>query len=555
MSKTKNSKKSKVQQHAKPNLKDIELREHKSIKVDEKANIEVETLNIEEKKHFEFKNLVEKKPKLGHIAFEKSHEKKSVWGRINMDFIKNINKEAILKNKKACASIAAAAVLVVTAGVFGKVAYDKHQLATRAYDIVVDGKNIGCVRDKAEVDAVLKKVKTQVSAEFGIEAAIGQKIDYIETHVDDSQVLNSEKLEKKLRDQIDVKVWAYGIEVNGKVVGYAKTEAMAWQSIEDIEKPYKAEMAKENTSIKKVELVENVQIVKEKVNLREVLDYDKLVSTLKTGSVEEKKHTIVEGESYWAIANKYKITVDQLIQANPGKNPELVQIGDELNLAIPKPYLSVATYEERKVTEKIPYEVKYNDISTMFKDEKVVLTKGQAGERKIVADIKKVNGIEVEKIIKEEQVLKSPVAEVVKRGTKAVPPERGTGRFLMPTNGQLASRYGWRTLRGSRDFHQGIDLSARIGTPVKAADGGVVTFAGWKNGYGYLVEITHGKGYKTRYAHNSKIYVKKGDKVYQGKVISAVGNTGRSTGPHLHFEVWKNGATQNPSSYINKSYK
>ncbi len=96
-----------------------------------------------------------------------------------------------------------------------------------------------------------------------------------------------------------------------------------------------------------------------------------------------------------------------------------------------------------------------------------------------------------------------------------------------------------------------LDIANRLGTPVVASDGGRVVFAGWDNtGYGYSVVIDHGNGYRTRYAHFSYYYVNYGDYVNQGAVIGKVGSTGRSTGPHLHFEVLKNGWRVNPWNYL-----
>ena len=118
----------------------------------------------------------------------------------------------------------------------------------------------------------------------------------------------------------------------------------------------------------------------------------------------------------------------------------------------------------------------------------------------------------------------------------------------MPTRGSISSRYGSRWGR----MHWGLDIACRTGTPIKAADGGTVKSAGYNGAYGYMIEVNHGNGYVTRYAHCSKIYVKSGDKVYKGQTIGAVGSTGRSTGPHLHFEVLKNGVHQNPAKYLGR---
>jgi murein DD-endopeptidase MepM/ murein hydrolase activator NlpD len=123
---------------------------------------------------------------------------------------------------------------------------------------------------------------------------------------------------------------------------------------------------------------------------------------------------------------------------------------------------------------------------------------------------------------------------------------------IWPTQGRISSRYGYRKspFTGRREFHEGIDIAASTGTPVRATGTGVVTFAGWHSGYGQTVMIDHGYGFKTRYAHNSKLVVKKGMRVEKGDVIAYVGSTGRSTGPHLHYEVHLNGKTQNPANYL-----
>ncbi|MFZ9768533.1 MAG: peptidoglycan DD-metalloendopeptidase family protein [Vulcanococcus sp.] len=106
--------------------------------------------------------------------------------------------------------------------------------------------------------------------------------------------------------------------------------------------------------------------------------------------------------------------------------------------------------------------------------------------------------------------------------------------WIWPTKGIFTSGYGWRWGR----MHRGIDVANNIGTPILAARSGQVVSAGWDGGgYGYLVEIRHGDGTLTRYAHNSRILVRPGELVGQGKVISLMGSTGRSTGPHLHFEI------------------
>lgn len=118
--------------------------------------------------------------------------------------------------------------------------------------------------------------------------------------------------------------------------------------------------------------------------------------------------------------------------------------------------------------------------------------------------------------------------------------------------GWLSSRFGWRTdpLTGKKEFHSGIDFAGRSGTKIGATASGIVIWSARVNGYGNVVEIDHGNGYITRYAHNKKNLVEVGQRVERGDVIALMGSTGRSTGTHLHFEVLKNGKYINPKKFI-----
>ena len=120
--------------------------------------------------------------------------------------------------------------------------------------------------------------------------------------------------------------------------------------------------------------------------------------------------------------------------------------------------------------------------------------------------------------------------------------------------GWLSSKYGKRNdpFTGKQDFHKGLDFAGKKGSEVVTVGDGVVSWAGKRSGYGNLIEINHGNGYSTRYGHNQSHLVKAGDKVKKGQQIALMGSTGRSTGPHVHFEVLQNGKTVNPSKYIGK---
>lgn len=118
--------------------------------------------------------------------------------------------------------------------------------------------------------------------------------------------------------------------------------------------------------------------------------------------------------------------------------------------------------------------------------------------------------------------------------------------------GWISSYFGMRNdpFTGKRAMHKGMDFAGKLGSDVVAVAAGVVTWAGERSGYGKLIEINHGKGYVTRYGHNQKVLVEIGDRVKQGQVIGAMGSSGRSTGPHVHFEVLRNGRQVDPAQYI-----
>lgn len=158
------------------------------------------------------------------------------------------------------------------------------------------------------------------------------------------------------------------------------------------------------------------------------------------------------------------------------------------------------------------------------------------------------NNTEIGREILKEEIYAEAVPKIVERGTK-IPPT-----YLKPiSGGRLSSGFGARSAptKGASTYHKGVDWAVPIGTTVVASNGGTVTVAGWASGYGYAVYINHSDGRQTRYGHLSKVLVKPGQTVAQGERIALSGNTGRSTGPHLHFEIRINGEAVNPLKHMN----
>ena len=123
---------------------------------------------------------------------------------------------------------------------------------------------------------------------------------------------------------------------------------------------------------------------------------------------------------------------------------------------------------------------------------------------------------------------------------------------IWPAGGEVTSGFGWRNspFGGGRELHQGIDIANSMGTPIVATADGTVVQSGWAGGYGNIVQLDHGNGMVTVYGHNSRVAVNVGQGVQKGQVISYMGSTGQSTGPHVHYEVRVNGAAVDPISYL-----
>jgi len=211
------------------------------------------------------------------------------------------------------------------------------------------------------------------------------------------------------------------------------------------------------------------------------------------------------------------------------------------------PLLTVQTVEIANYIEYIPYETVYEDNASIYIGETSTKKRGENGEKYVTAKIVRNNGIEVAKLELNSLIKKEPVTAIVYKGTKELPPKKGTGTFKYPVSGYtLTSKYGQRWGR----MHNGIDMAAPTGTKIRATDGGTVIFSGYQGSYGYVVKIDHGGGFVSVYAHCSKLHVRVGESVYQGQHIANVGNTGRSTGPHLHFEIQYLGKAKNPFNYL-----
>lgn len=261
-------------------------------------------------------------------------------------------------------------------------------------------------------------------------------------------------------------------------------------------------------------------------------------------------YEVQSGDTLSEISETVNIPMDTLIEMNDALEDEnsVIQAGQELMITIPQPKLSVDRTEVKYYEEDYEAEIEYIPNDDWYTNETKTLQEPSAGHHNVMAEVTYHNDKETGSEYLKEEVTYEAVAKIVERGTK-IPPS-----YIKPiVGGRLTSGFGKRSrpTKGASTYHKGIDWATATGTAVMASSGGVVTKAGWGSGYGNVIYIQHPDGKVTRYGHLSKILVSVGQTVSQGQKIALSGNTGVSTGPHVHFEILVNGVQVNPLDYLN----
>lgn len=310
------------------------------------------------------------------------------------------------------------------------------------------------------------------------------------------------------------------------------------------------EFADYELGIRTMDFAEDVEIVEVYLPESQLTPLDEAVNLVIMEQETPSIYEVVSGDTLSEISIKVDIPMETIIAMNDSLEDEnsMLHIGDELLITVPEPELSVNRVEEEYYEEIYDADVIYIDNDNWYTTDTVVRQQPSAGFRKVIADVSYVNDKEVGREILKEEIVMEAVAKIVERGTK-IPPT-----YIKPiSGGRLSSGFGRRSrpTKGASSYHKGIDWATPTGTAVYASCGGTVVKAGWGSGYGYVIYIDHEDGRQTRYGHLSKVLVSAGQKVKQGEKIALSGNTGVSTGPHIHFEILINGVQVDPLKYMN----
>lgn len=414
--------------------------------------------------------------------------------------------------------------------------------------VVYDGAKLDTVssqRVAKRAAANISDITVETLGESGY-AISDELIHYNTGLVRRSELADKAELEQDLADEIGLVTYGYSLYVNDELLGSTEYEGALDDLLEQLKQLYTS------PDTLSVDFAEDVRIAKGYVPTESVMNLGHIAEILSSTKTGEVTYTVQKGDTWSKIANDNGMTSAELQTINPGYDINHIHIGDALTISNAVPYLTIVVTERQNYVDPVDYDITYEDDSSLYKGDYRVITKGIYGTADVLADVTYVNGVETERTVLSTVTLTAPVTEHRAKGTKERPSRAPSGNFRWPTSGRITSYFGYRNtgIRGASKNHQGIDIAVPYGTPIYAADGGTVTFSGYKGAMGYVVIIDHGNGYCTYYEHNSSLLVSAGAHVYKGQQIAKAGRSGVASGVHCHFGITRNGSYVNPIKYL-----
>ncbi len=456
-------------------------------------------------------------------------------------------REALHSIVRLIAPIAAAAVLIVTVNVWLNTDF--------CLALTYEGQELGYIDSEntfIDASALAKERVVDVDNTFSLSTTPGVSV---RIRGERETMSENELCDAILGVYGDEFHEASGLYVDGDFLG-AMESSEGLQNVLDgiLKASYNASDPKQ-----RAEFVQDVETVDGLFAVGSIIDATQMKAKLRSMATVEKTYTVVKGDSISRIAVKNDMTMRELRELNPTyADTNMVHVGDVMIVQEAVPFLQVKVIKTVQYSEKIAFSTQYVSNNNKPVTYSKVKTKGVDGTRAVTADITYIDGKEVDRVILSTDITKQPVTQIVERGTKKVKSQ--SGKTIVIGDGKTIGNMIWpvpichNMSRGFGNGHSGLDICNGPITvrnkPAIAADGGTVIYAGWYSGYGNYVKIQHANGLCTAYGHLNSISVVKGQKVSRGQQVGLIGSTGRSSGPHLHFEVIKNGVRVNPLNYV-----
>lgn len=381
----------------------------------------------------------------------------------------------------------------------------------RGVQIVIDGSPLGIVKDEEAAAALLEQYKQSRLPKIGLNTATLNGSDSTNTATGATAA-----------DKAKVRILTAAID--------------------------KEQATEQPGQLQSAEFMQHIELVQIDIEPEDIENNDTLLDKIATGGVKPFIYTVVRGDCISCLAYKFKIDKQVIYNNNPQIRNDLIRIGEQLDLSVSQPMLTLKTVEQRISSIEVPFTTEYVEDNSLKAGVQEVVSAGIPGLLRVATNTTRIDGEFIEEAEVNQTWIRSATQAVVKKGTMIVA-GMGTGQFSWPVyRAKLTSDYGSRW----GGFHPGMDMVSEQ-SGITASDHGVVSFAGWKTGYGNCIIIDHHNGYSTLYGHLSKISVALDDRIEKGDKIGVMGSTGNATGVHLHFEIRKGEVQENPMKYLLKA--
>lgn len=437
------------------------------------------------------------------------------------------------------------------------------------YQVYLNGEKLGVIDDKEKLESYIDKQNKKYKKQFGVKkvyAPNGLEIKKIETYHSNLTSIKEiyQKIEKKepftiegyqfnikKSDEETVTIYTLNKDIFDTAVESTIKTFIGEEQYQEYQENEQMKIETTGTIIEKIYIGEDITIKKVKIPVTEQIYTDSatLAKFFVFGASEnQSKYTVKIGDTIEDVAFNHQISIEEFLISNPSftSAKNMLFPGQEVIIGVTDPQISVVMEEYSVKDQEVKYsvEVEYDENKVIGQDE--IVQNGENGLERVTQRVKYVNGVinYVDPISKEE--LKPTINQIIIKGDKYIPTVGSTTNWLWPTNSgyTIASDYVYRInpVSGSRELHAAIDISGTgYGSPIYAVTNGVVSESSYRYQDGNYVCINHNNGYYTCYAHMSKRNAAVGQTVARGQIIGYVGQSGWATGPHLHFEVWKNG--------------
>ena len=418
-----------------------------------------------------------------------------------------------------------------------------------SYDIYKGKEKIATVYNYEKLTAFLEtKFKEKIAVGDG-KLYFANTISVVESYTNEKKEDTIETY-TKIAEQADFEVSAIQVKnLDTGVLYYVPNMNVWYAGIAEIQEV----LASTDSTTNLVTLGSNIEYQYVQKNVEDVLSQQDVTNEMMKVN---QLYNVTSQDTLETVASTHAVTVPELLAVNPTYSDNMILVeGTTLNIPNTEYRNQFTQIKIIDRQEPVLYNVEYIDDDTAYTSEEEVIQEGVDGQQILQLSVKHTpDGEEMILNQKTIRVLSEPVTKIIRRGTKEAP-DRGTGKFIWPaTSRRVSTEFGDDYLYGVYRFHAGIDINEGLNANIFAADNGVVVTSTYESGYGNYVIIDHNNGYWTLYAHLNSANVRVGQIVVQGDVIGAMGSTGQSTGPHLHFEVRVGANTkekaQNPRNFV-----